>query len=352
MAQPASSGLPRPVWQTILFILVVALLLWFLIQAGHVVVLVLFALVLAAALYPPVAWLRRRHFPSTLSILGFYLLFIVLFGGMAFLALNALFSEGRQFVAQLPVYNQRIAVWLEALPEPLGSLSVVFSRQVSGLAASALNLLISSLSYLFSLASGVVGILTVLVLTFYLLVYLDHFKRLVMLLVPAPRQETTERILVQTAAKIGGWVRGQLLLMAVVGSLVWLGMSVLGVRYAFMLGALSFMLEVVPLIGPLVAMGVGVLIALAQEPMLALWVALYYLGVQQVENFALVPRIMSQAVALNPFWVLLSVLCGVTVAGISGALLAIPAAVLVHVLVDELYIRGVLGRNSKGDTPA
>lgn len=345
MQQSMPSSLPRPIYQTVLLVAGLAGLLWFLIQIGNVLVLVLLSLIIAAALYPPVAWLKKRHFPSNVSILIFYLLFIAMAGGIAFVAFNAVVSEGRQFIMQLPEYNQRILAWMETLPEPVANLTNFTSDQIASLTQRGFRFLISSLDYVFTLFSGILGALTVLVLSFYLLVNVKHFEKLVLLLIPDSKQEISRRILNQTACRVGRYVRGQLVLMSVVGVIVWLGLSMMGVNYAFLLGVVSFLLEIVPLVGPIVAALVGVLIALAQDPILALWTALFYFGVQQVENYALVPKIMENAVNLNPFWILLAVLAGAAVSGVLGAVLAIPIAVFLHTLISEVYIRGFLGRD-------
>jgi len=126
---------------------------------------------------------------------------------------------------------------------------------------------------------------------------------------------------------MGRWFQGQLLLGVIVGVLVYLGLWILNVRFALLLAIIAGVLELVPYIGPVLAAIPGVILALFQGPfLLAVWVLLLYIVVQQLENYLIVPLVMKKAVGLNPVVVIIALLIGGKLAGVIGILLAVPAA--------------------------
>ena len=348
MTKIAGVTVPTSAARIVWLVFGILLLLYVLYALQGIIALVLFSLVLASALYPPVKWLEKRHkMPRKAGILIFYLTFVVVAGTVLFLAGSALIEQGQQFMTQLPQYVDRIKDWVKHLPEPLASMSIGTSEQINELAQRGFTVLVSTLDYLRTFFAGILGLLTVLVLTFYLLIDLKHFEHLVLLMLPDSRKEVAHSVLARAALKTGGYVRGQLLLMVIMGIIIGGALALLGIKYAFLLGVIAFALDVIPLVGPTIAACIGTLVTFAQEPSLAPWVLLLYFGSQQFENYVLVPRVMSAAVELKPFWILLALLAGASLGGVVGTLLAIPTAVMLHLLIDEFYIRGVLGKDPR-----
>ena len=141
--------------------------------------------------------------------------------------------------------------------------------------------------------------------------------------------------------KLGGWVRGQLLLMVAIGVMATIGYVFLGLPSPAVLGVLAGLFEIIPMIGPFLAFAPAVLVALATvDPTRALMVVGYALVIQQIESNVLVPRVMGRTVGVSPLTVMLGILLGGALAGLPGAFLAVPAAgalqvVLAHVLRSE-----------------
>jgi predicted PurR-regulated permease PerM len=165
-------------------------------------------------------------------------------------------------------------------------------------------------------------------------------------LVPVAKRNKIEELLKTVAAKAGAYARGQLLVMTATGVLTGLGLYFLGVPYALTLGVITFILDIVPILGPFIAAGFGIIVALAQDPMLALWTALLYLIVQQMENNFLSPMILGKSVGLNSFWILLSIFAGGALFGIIGVILAVPTAVAIGLLIEEFYIKDYIEKRS------
>ncbi len=132
------------------------------------------------------------------------------------------------------------------------------------------------------------------------------------------------------------WIRGQVFLSFIVGVLVYIGLLIIGVNYALILAIVTGFTEILPIIGPIFAGGLAVLVALSDSPVIALWVVLLYVLVQQFENHFLVPQIMKKAVGLSPVVIIVTLLVGAKLMGIWGILLAVPVGSAISVVFQEV----------------
>jgi predicted PurR-regulated permease PerM len=325
---------------TILMGVALLLLLWAVWLVHEVVMAVLLACVLAAALNPPVRWLEKRQWPKRISILVFYLAFLLLIGGIGFLTASALIEQGRDLIENLPEYRQTAERALRNLPFATQQdrwLSML-SDNLQNLGERAISMLVSTVDYLFSFVRGIVSVLIVLVLAYFLLVDAEYFRQAILRLVPPAARERTENLLVLLAQKTGAYVLGRLIVMAILGISVWAVLGLMGVPYAFLLGVATFLLEIIPFLGPTLAAVLGLLVVLGHDPGLFIWVLLFYIVLQQLENYILTPRILGESVEMHPVWVFLSILIGGVLFGVPGVILAVPAAVAIGLLLEEFYI--------------
>jgi len=182
---------------------------------------------------------------------------------------------------------------------------------------------------------------TVFVLAYYWLVERASIKRVILRTVPIRHARGVNTVWMEVEEKLGGWVRGQLLLMLAIGVMAAVGYFFLGLPNPILLGVVAGLFEIVPMIGPFLAFAPAVLVALATaDPTRALVVALYALIIQQIESNILVPRVMGRTVGVSPLTVLLGILVGTALAGLPGAFLAVPVAgalqvIFAHVLRTE-----------------
>lgn len=344
------SGTPPPVYRieisvkTLLFGLLLLLGLGALYMVRELVVLLLLSCVLAASLYPPVAWLKKRHFSRRISILLFYLLFLLIAVGFGFGLSTLLISQGKQFFAHLPLYLDSAGRFLRQIPfiSTDEELLALLSRNLETLASHLAKFVFSSLDYLLVVFNGVLGLMTVLVFTYFLLSDTEYFEGVVLKLVPPPSRSRVRELLQAVALKVGFYIRGQLMVMALMGILTSVGLAIIGVPYALVLGSLVFVLDIIPIVGPIAASAFGVLIALGQDPVLAVWAALVYFIAQQTESYVFSPMILGRTLGLHPFWILFSLILGGALLGIPGVFLAVPTAATVRLLVDELYVKGYM----------
>jgi predicted PurR-regulated permease PerM len=161
---------------------------------------------------------------------------------------------------------------------------------------------------------------------------------------PLKRRPDVELIWNDVEQTLGAYVRGQVILMAIIGIISFLGLWALSIPYALALGAIAGLMEVIPVLGPILGAIPAIMVAFTISPALALIVALFYLVVQQLEGNVLVPKVMQDNVGLNPLLVILTLTAGAALYGIVGAIVAIPLAGALQVFVKRLLIQPAMER--------
>lgn len=206
-------------------------------------------------------------------------------------------------------------------------------------------------SRLTGVASGALGILTNVILILFAAIFFaadPHlYKSGFVLLVPKTKSERVRDALDASGHALWKWLMGKLIAMLFVGVFVTLGLMILGVPLALVLGLFAGLLDFVPFVGPLAAAAPGVLLALTIGPSKALYAALVYFAAQQIEGNILTPLVQQAEVSLPPVLVLFAVLAAGLLFGILGMIVATPLCVLIMVLVKMLYIEDALGKDVK-----
>ncbi|MEK7084944.1 MAG: AI-2E family transporter, partial [Patescibacteria group bacterium] len=182
---------------------------------------------------------------------------------------------------------------------------------------------------------GALSFILIIVISFYLSVQEHGIENFLRVVTPKEYEGYVLDVWSRSRRKIGLWLQGQLLLGILVGVLVFMGLTILGVKYALLLGILSAMFEIIPVFGPIMAAIPAITVAALQSPSLGLWVLIFYVIVQQFENHLIYPLVVRKTVGVPPLMVVLSLLVGGTLAGFFGLLLAVPvAAALVEIAND------------------
>ncbi len=161
----------------------------------------------------------------------------------------------------------------------------------------------------------------------------------VLALFPLERRGRVEEILMLIRERVSGWIIGQIAAIVLIFVLTWIGLAALGVEYAFTLAVLTGVLEIIPFFGPILAAVPPTLIAFADSPTKALMVVVIYVAIHQIEAHIVSPMVMARSVQLHPVLVILAVLAMGDLLGLVGVILAVPAAAVVTVLLDELYVK-------------
>lgn len=308
--------------RTIVFTVVLILGLWVMFLIRDLLVLLFIAVIFMSALNPLVNFfVKNIRFPRALAIGFTYLIIITLFGGLLASLLPIIIEQVSRFIANFPRLIEQ-GFFLPYIDQ--GLLQSELSELSKGI-----------FSLTFTLFDNILAVIFLLVLTYYLLLEKENLeKRIASLFVG--KEERVRSSLVKIEDKLGGWIRGQVVLSLVIGLLSYIGLIVLNIPYALPLALLAGLFEVVPVIGPILSAIPAVLIALTISPVLALGVAAMFFVIQQLENHLIVPQVMQRAVGLNPLVVILAVAIGSKILGVAGALLAVPLAVVLQIVASEL----------------
>ncbi|MBM9468412.1 AI-2E family transporter [Nakamurella leprariae] len=305
--------------------------------AGGVLVLIGLALFLAVGMEPLVSWLVRHGFRRGWAVLTTVLLILGVLGGFLAAAIPVIVHQGEQLAADVPGWLQRA----QDHQSWLGRLNDRFD-----LTAKAQTLLSDSGS---TLVDGVVGIsrevfsvvgdsLIVLVLTVYFLADLPRLRALAYRLVPGSRRPRAVLLGDDIMAKVGGYVLGNLVISLVAGVLTFIWLIAWGVPYALLLSIAVALLDLIPVIGSTIAGALVALVALTVSVPVALATVAYFVVYRLAEDYLLIPRIIGRTVHVPAMVTVVAVLIGGALLGIVGALVAIPIAAAVLLLVRELLL--------------
>lgn len=297
-------------------------------QLQIVVLIVIVSFMLTVILLPFVRILHRYKLPSFIAVLTPLLVFVGLLTGVSIYVAPSLADELPKFVSEFPAIFSSLPV-INALGVGEQDFREMFRDRFTDIGSLALLVGLSILQ-----ALGV--LLTVLVLTMYWLRGYDPIKSTLLSYIPKRYQMRAEDIWLRAEIKLSRWFLGQILISTTVGVTVWLAMLAIGVPFAGVLGIIAALLEIIPLIGPILASVPAILFGLSESLELGLIVALTYIVIQQLESQVLSPILMGRAVHLHPIVVLVAFLMGTILYGIIGGLLAVPMALLVSACVDSL----------------
>ena len=342
----------RVVSRAILFTIAVLIGLWLLGQLTSVVVRIILAVILAAGMKPVVDRLTHRSLrrkgwwtpPRGLVVLVVYLLTIMLVVTAGGLILQVVVVEVQNLVNGVPAYAPRIVSYvndiLDMVPggrEMLAGFDL--TAQLSGFVTRIFGVFSQAIvvfQYALGLVSGLLDVLMILLLALYITTDGPMIAGYLRAFLPPDRHRQASRITGRIFVRLGGWVSGQILLCVIIGFVSWVGLTLIGVPYAVVLALVAGMMEAVPNVGPIIAAVPAVIVAALYSPWKALFVALLYLLIQQLENYIIVPRVMSKAVELHPLAVLLALMIGGELMGVLGAVLSVPVAAAISVVVDEI----------------
>ena len=309
-----------------------------LIRAGSVLIIIGIALFIAAGLDPVVGWLVRHRLPRWAAVLTVIVCGLAIVGGFLAAAIPPLANEATALAHQIPGYMHS----LQDRNSQLGKLNVKFHIQ------QRLTTLVTSRGS--SLVGGVLGagalvvstassILAVAVFSTYFLAGLPRIKVFAYRLVPHSRRPRTILIGDEILAKVGGYVLGNFLTSVIAGAGTYFWMLAFGIPYPLLLAMFVAFLDLIPVVGSTVGGAVVTLVALTVSLPIAVATLAFYVAYRLAEDYLIVPRIMGRTVQVPAMVSLVAVLIGGVLLGIIGALVAIPVAAAVRLLLNEILIR-------------
>jgi predicted PurR-regulated permease PerM len=294
----------------------------------HAAVLVLLAIVVAAALEPILSRLEK-FMPRVVAALATYLFAAAVVAIGIYLFLGPLVGQSNGLSGRLPAYfdhflagiNSAAAGFGIALPPP----DQVRANLAKAAQGQLQQLVVQAIGYIQLVAAIAADAALVLLLAFWFMVDGQRVRAAVAQVVPPQQRERVRFVEDTLSTVLGGYIRGQLTMAAIIGISAGVGCWLLGVQYPIVIGVLAFLFELVPMVGPILAALPAVMISAFQPFPLVLEVVAFFIAMQFVENNILAPRITAGAVGLHPIAAILGLVAGFEVAGIVGALFVLPA---------------------------
>lgn len=321
--------------KVILRVVLILLALAFLWAIRDIVIILLLALVLASAMEPVVDYLNQKgRIPRSVSVLSAYVVVIALVALIASLIVPVVVDQFRVLSDNFPQYLLEVQARYPNLSLMFGGADLTNIAQKLFSDSSSTDVVFNRTLGLFN---GLFALVTVLVVSFYLVAADRGMKKFITDLVPPVHQPLVIGLIEKIQRKMGLWVVGQIILSIFIFALTFIVLSILGVKYALFLALLAGLFEIIPYVGPFLSAIPAVFFALIQSPPLVIFVIALYIVIQKIEGYVLVPKVMEKTVGTSPLVVLLALLIGFKMAGILGLLLAVPLAGAVTVVIQEFF---------------
>lgn len=328
-----------------------------------VVLVVLSAVVIASALEPFVLWFKAHGFSRLIAVLSMYVALTVAFMAIFYFFVPSLLSDTANFLRAVPELLETApsafpltsesaetgATFAESLSRGFSEGTAVLDefKQPSSLTAVFTNLsqILGSFASGFwdnvsVVFGGIISFILIVVLSFYLAVQENGVGKFLRIVTPEQYESYVIGLWKRTEQKIGLWMQGQILLAVLVGLLVYLGLTVLGVKNALFLAALAALFETIPLFGPIMSAIPAIVLSYTTGGVsLALLVTGLYVIIQQFENHLIYPLVVKKIVGVPPLLVVLSLIVGLKLAGFIGVLLSVPVATTLMEYLDDVQRR-------------
>jgi predicted PurR-regulated permease PerM len=335
----------RRVRWTIALTAAAVVLLWAAYQARGALLLIYVSILFAIGFSPLVRLLERqrllpigtRRLPRWLAILTIYLAIIGIVVAIGAMVVPPMIRQAQQLWDQLPSMldrAQRALLERGLIDHPMTVREAV--EHAPGTGTDAVGTVFSAVS---GFIGGVFGVVTILILSFYLLIEANVLFDAFLRLVPRARRQQVAEASRQIAVKVSAWLIGQLLLGGIIGASAAIGLWAMGVPYFYVLALIAGIGELIPIIGPLLSAVPAVAVAFTESPRLGLMVIAFYFLQQQFENHILVPKVMERQVGVSASMVIIALLVGGSLLGIVGAILAVPTAAILQVIFLEITAR-------------
>jgi predicted PurR-regulated permease PerM len=298
-------------------------------RLGSIIGILLLATLLVIALEPLVKKLMKinllnRPLSRGLSVIISYLLLIVVIIFIATVGIPPVVSQLKKMLESLSSISSEIN-----LGGYVNFSLADFLPQASKLSSGALSVTISVFSNFTSLIS-------LIILSLYLSMDWRNIKKQFISLFPDEKEGIVKSTLDEIEINVSYWVKGELTLMFVVGLACFTGLEILGVKHALPLGIISGVLEVVPILGPVLSAILAGIIAFSDAPIKGLGVIALYIIVQQLENNILVPKIMQKVSGFSPIVILIALLIGSEFFGVIGAVIAVPSTIILAIILKRV----------------
>jgi predicted PurR-regulated permease PerM len=332
----------RRMLQTVLTVAGTIILLTTLWMARSSLLLIYISALIAMGLAPIVSFIeraddrsRKPRVPRWLAILVLYLAIMGAFALVALTVIPPLVSQAEALWEKLPDEFSRlqsVLIHYKVMQKPVTLVEAVQSAP-KGAGENAVGTVLAAI---WSIGGGLFGLVTTLILSFYLLLEAERMMQYISRFIPASRRVDVSTAARQAVAKVSAWLRAQFVLSGVMGVFAAVGLGLMGVPYFFVVALVAAVGEAIPMVGPLIGGATAVIVSIGVSPKLALIVAAYFLVLHQLESNILVPKLMEKRVGVSPVVVMVALLIGAQLWGLLGAILAVPTAAIISIIIEEI----------------
>ena len=330
-------------WQIITFIVGLLIFVWLIWTLISAVLPFLIGLIIAYLLLPVVRWLEK-HLPGGKKhpvaqrisiIIGIYLIALILLAGMAFYLVTVVSSTASLLWQNLPQLISAIVARIQSLLAAIrlevpASLLQQYDTTIENGGVIVVNALRNGLGQGFSMTVAstglILGFLSLPLVVFFMLKDWDNLRDGFFGIMPSWASGHAKNVAGILERVMGRYIRGQIIMSFLIGSLVFIMLTILGIEFAPALAVWAALMENIPLLGVWLSIIAGVAIALATSPEKALWLFLGYIIIQLIENNLLVPHIQGSVMKMNPIFIILVSVIGAYLAGLAGFIIAVPVA--------------------------
>ena len=313
---------------TVLKILGILVALYVLFLVREILFALFVSLLLSSVIEPFATYFEKKHIPRVWAALLIYIGLLGIIGVSLAVLFPVIIRDVPQVTQQLQEYLQNSSLTSNLPFLQNFSSNIIFTE-------ARIQTLFVQVGEIFG---GIFSFLLVLIFTFYLVIQKDPLHHIVHSVVPDTHLNRVLLTVQKVRDTLGAWFRGQLILGLISGTVVFIGLSLFGIKYAAISGLLAGILEFIPYLGPVSAAIPALFFAFIQGgPGLFLLVLIFYIVIQQIQNNFIVPKVMQKAIGLNPVLSIVAVLVGAQFGGILGALIALPVATALKTILEDIF---------------
>lgn len=331
--------------KTITIVFVTLLLAFIAVQVKSILMCTFMAIILASAIAPAAEFMESRKVPRTVTVIGLYILIAIVYAVLAISLIPLVKEQAQQLFSVAPQYVKQVLESADKLQDLAGNYAgsdnvhhVDYATMVQDLGAKAVS---KTLNFTQDVFEALLNGVFILFLTSYFVIESDKMWPQLILWVPEHRRERFASLIRPLELRLGGYVRGQLLVSVAVALILGTGLTLLQVRYSLILGIIAGLMNIVPFVGSIITCVFSIVIAANQSPMLGLATFGLFAFEQWLESNFIVPHLIGKNVDLHPLIVLFSLLIGGTLFGLAGAVIAVPLASALLFLAREFYFKSI-----------
>lgn len=308
-----------------------------------ILITIIISMVLAYAINPLVNKLEEKGIKRLYGVLIIYLSIVGIFFVLAFLIIPKTGKEIKRLVTDLPMYFDRLSILIDDLyikySSVLGNLPPMFKeiedvliKSLRGIEKTVVEGLKSSIGVLMGITSKIINIILTPILTLYFLVDKDAFVKKIKAFIPKKHRKETVELAINIDKSLSSFIRGRLLMSLYVGVFTSIMLLILGVDFAFVIGFITGLFDIVPYIGPFIGYIPAMFFAFIESPIKAVWVSVLFIFIQWAENNILAPKIIGENMGIHPLVILLSIIVGGGIFGVFGMIISVPLVAVFKII--------------------